>query len=268
MDWLGWKGWQWLFVLEGLPAVVLGVITWLLLTDRPRDAKWLTPAEREHLEGVLAEEARAKESVQKFTVGQALRTRNVWLLALGIFATNTGGYALTFWMPTTVKNISGGSDLTALMYSGVFYLCGLAGVLYSGFAADRTGNRKWTCIAGQWATGTFLAMSAHPRSIVSYDYDVADPDRSDSALLAAAILGLADAHADACGRGREHRIHQHLREPRRLFRQPPHRVDQGPRRKRQHVSFLPGRLVSIGWGDYQPRSNQAARRTSIPSRRQ
>ncbi len=80
-------------MLEGLPAVVLGVITWVLLTDRPRDAKWLTPAERDHLEGVLAEEARAKESVRKFTVVQALRTRNVWLLALGIFATNTGGYA-------------------------------------------------------------------------------------------------------------------------------------------------------------------------------
>ena len=111
---------------------------------------------------MLAEEARAKESVHKFTVGQALRTRNVWLLALGIFATNMGGYALTFWMPTTVKSISGGSDLAALLYSGLFYLCGLAGVLYSGFAADRTGNRKWTCIAGQWATGTFLAMSAIP----------------------------------------------------------------------------------------------------------
>src|SRR5688572_25443807 len=52
VDWLGWRGWQWLFVLEGLPAVVLGVITWLLLTDRPRDAKWLTPDERDHLEGV------------------------------------------------------------------------------------------------------------------------------------------------------------------------------------------------------------------------
>ena len=149
-------------MLEGLPAIVLGIITWHVLTDRPRDAKWLTSDERDHLERLLAEEARAKDSVQKFTVGQALRTRNVWLLALGIFATNTGGYALSFWMPTTVKNISGGSDRSALMYSGVFYLCGLVGVLYSGFAADRTGNRKWTCIAGQWATGTFLAMSAIP----------------------------------------------------------------------------------------------------------
>ena len=162
VDWLGWRGWQWLFVLEGLPAVVLGILTYLLLTDRPRDAKWLTPAERDHLEGVLAEEARAKESIHKFTVGQALRSGNVWLLAFGIFATNMGGYALTFWMPTTVKNISGGSDLASLLYSGLFYLCGLVGVLYSGFAADRSGNRKLTCIVGQLATGTFLAMAAIP----------------------------------------------------------------------------------------------------------
>ena len=162
VNWLGWKGWQWLFIVEGLPAVVLGFVTWMLMTDRPRDATWLSPTERDYLEGVLAEEARAKEAVHKFTISQALRTRNVWLLALGIFATNTGGYALSFWMPTTVKNLSGGSDTSALLYSGLFYFCGLFGVLYSGFAADRTGNRKWTCIAGQWTTGIFLAMSAIP----------------------------------------------------------------------------------------------------------
>ncbi len=162
VDWLGWKGWQWLFVLEGLPAVILGIITYLLLTDRPRDAKWLTPAERDYLEEVLTEEARAKESIRKLTVGQALRTRNVWLLALGIFATNMGGYALSFWMPTTVKNLSRGSDVSALLYSGLVYACGLVGVLYAGFLSDRTRNPKWTCIAGQCATGTFLALAAIP----------------------------------------------------------------------------------------------------------
>ena len=162
VNWLGWKGWQWLFVVEGLPAVGLGIITLLFLTDRPRDAKWLTAAERDYLEGVLAEESRTRDLARKYTIGQALRTRTVWLLALGIFATNMGGYALTFWMPTTVKNLSGGSDSSALLYSGLFYACGLVGVLYAGFAADRTGNRKWTCIAGQCATGVFLAMSAIP----------------------------------------------------------------------------------------------------------
>ncbi|MEO8659532.1 MAG: MFS transporter [Bryobacteraceae bacterium] len=162
VHWLGWRGWQWLFVLEGLPAVILGVVALLLLTDRPRDAKWLTAEERDYLENELAAEAREKDKRRKFTVGEALRTRNVWLLSIGIFATNTGGYALGFWMPTTVKNISGGSDTSALLYSGLFYACGLVGVIYSGFLADRTGNRKWTCIAGQWTTGFFLAMSAIP----------------------------------------------------------------------------------------------------------
>ena len=109
MNWLGLSGWKWLFILEGLPAVVLGIVAFLFLTDRPRDAKWLTPAERAHLEGLLAAEARAKEAAGATTAWQALRMPNVWLLALGIFATNTGGYALAFWMPTTVKHLSHGS---------------------------------------------------------------------------------------------------------------------------------------------------------------
>jgi ACS family tartrate transporter-like MFS transporter len=162
VGWLGWHGWQWLFVIEGLPAVLLGIVTLFALTDRPRDAAWLSPAEREYLESRLTQESRAKESARRFSIGEALRTRNVRLLALGIFATNTGGYALSFWMPTTVKSLSGGSDESALLYSGLYYACGLVGVIYAGFLADRTGNRKWTCVAGQCLTGMFLAMSAIP----------------------------------------------------------------------------------------------------------
>jgi ACS family tartrate transporter-like MFS transporter len=162
VTWFGWQGWQWLFIVEGLPAVVLGFVTLKLMTDRPRDAAWLSVDQRDYLEGVLAEEARSKESVEKVTIGQALCTRNVWLLSLGIFATNTGGYALTFWMPTTIKNLSGGSNSSALLFSGLFYLCGLAGVLYSGYWSDRSGDRKWTCVAGQSATALLLTASAIP----------------------------------------------------------------------------------------------------------
>lgn len=158
VNWLGLAGWQWLFIVEGLPAVVLGVVTLFALTDRPRDAKWLTEEERATLERDLASEP--KET--KGTLSDALRSPNVWLLALGIFATNTGGYALTFWLPTTVKSLSGGSDRTALLYSGLFYLCGLVGVLYAGRAADRRGEGKWPCVAGQCATGILLIASTIP----------------------------------------------------------------------------------------------------------
>jgi len=162
VDWFGMRGWQWLFLLEGMPAVVFGFLTLKFMTDRPRDAHWLSKEEREYLEGTLASEAHATEAHHPFTVAQALRTRNVCLLALGIFAANTGGYALTFWLPTTIKNLSGGSDTSTLLYSGLYYTCGFAGVLYSGFLADRTGNRKWTCAAGMWAAGAMLGASAVP----------------------------------------------------------------------------------------------------------
>ena len=160
VNWLGLHGWQWMFILEGVPGVILGFVTLWFMTDRPRHAKWLTEAERDYLEAALAAEALAKEGVNKISVWQALRLRNVWLLALGIFATNTGGYALAFWVPSMVKNLSGGTDLSTLLYSGLFYACGIVGVYISGQSADRTGDRKWHCVAGQAATALFLAGSA------------------------------------------------------------------------------------------------------------
>lgn len=163
VNWFGLVGWKWMFLIEGVPAVVLGFVTLAYMTDRPRHAPWLTAAERDALEEVLAAEARAKEAATgRVSIGQALSMPNVWWLALGIFATNTGGYALAFWLPTMVKNLSGGSDRAALLYSGLFYLCGLISVLAAGQSSDRTGDRKWHCVGGQIATALFLAGSAIP----------------------------------------------------------------------------------------------------------
>ena len=162
LNWLGLVGWQWLFVIEGLPAIVLGIVTLVCMTDRPRHAKWLTAAERDYLEGVLAAESHAKDALGKVTIWQALRERNVWLLAFGIFVANTGGYALTFWLPTTVKSISGSTVQATLYYSGLFYTCGIVSVLVSGQSSDRSGDRKWHCVAGLTATAVFLIGSTIP----------------------------------------------------------------------------------------------------------
>ena len=162
VHWFGLAGWKWLFIMEGLPAVILGVATLFLLTDRPRDARWLTAAERKYLEDALVAEERANNAGAGGRVWDALRLSNVWLLALGILATNTGGYAITFWLPTTLKNLSGGSDQSALFYSCLFYLCGLVSVIWSGQSSDRSGDRKWHCVAGQAATALFLCASTIP----------------------------------------------------------------------------------------------------------
>ena len=160
VTWWEFAGWQWLFILEGVPAVILGFVTLRYMTDRPHQAKWLSQAERNYLEGALEAEARTKEGVNKIRVWQALRLRNVWLLSLSIFAANNGGYALAFWVPSMVKSLSGGTDRATLLYSGLFYACGLLGVFISGQSADRTGDRKWHCAGGMAATAVLLAGSA------------------------------------------------------------------------------------------------------------
>ena len=75
-------------------------------------------------------------------------------LVVGVLVGNSGGYALSFWLPTTVKNLSGGSDQMTLLYSGIYYSCGILSVLISGQTADRTGDRKWHAAGGMIEVGS------------------------------------------------------------------------------------------------------------------
>lgn len=183
-DWLGLDGWQWVFVMEGAPAVLLGVLVPFVLPDRPRHARWLTPAERDWLENTLDAERLEIAREGATTLRQALRQPAVWLLALGILATNTGGYALVFWLPTAVKGLladagraAGSGDV--LRWVGAVYVFGVLGIYAAGQSSDRTGERKWHCVAGLALAGTFLALSTLP--------DV--PWRATFALLCVAGFG-------------------------------------------------------------------------------
>jgi ACS family tartrate transporter-like MFS transporter len=164
--WLGLEGWQWVFLGEGLPAVLLGLALPWLLTDRPRQARWLRLEEREWLERTLEAERR---EVQGHGIGllRAMRSPAVWVLAMAIFATNIGGYAVSFWLPSAVDELLGGSiqpegSTNSLSWLGIAYLFGLAGVWVSGRSSDWFGDRKWHCIIGQVLAGVFLAASLAP----------------------------------------------------------------------------------------------------------
>jgi len=169
-NWLGVSGWQWVFLIEGAPAVLFGILVPFIMTDRPGDATWLTDAEREWLERTLQAERDEATKSGSATLGQALLQPSVWILSLGILATNTGGYAMGFWLPTFIDNMlkpaiaEAGDNLSkptdALFYLGLFYFSGIVGVFVSGQSSDRTGERKWHCIAGQVGTGVFLALAS------------------------------------------------------------------------------------------------------------
>jgi ACS family tartrate transporter-like MFS transporter len=142
INWLGLPGWRWVFILEGIPAVVLGVVTIFYLPDWPRHARWLPADERDWITNELEREKREKESRRTFTVWQALRHREVILVALVYFLGVTGGYGVGFWLPTILKQLSGLSNLAVSFIAAVPYVLLLAMVLV-GWSSDRRRERRW-----------------------------------------------------------------------------------------------------------------------------
>jgi ACS family tartrate transporter-like MFS transporter len=110
VHWKGLHGWQWLFILEGIPALFLGVMSWFYLTDWPHQAKWLPAQERDWIVHKLESEKRVKESVRRYTIWQALRNRDVLILTTLHFVQNGSAHALALWLPTVIKHLSGLSN--------------------------------------------------------------------------------------------------------------------------------------------------------------
>jgi sugar phosphate permease len=143
VHWLGVTGWRWLFLLEGVPAVVLGIATAFLLPDRPSDVAWLTADERNWLSERLAAERRARANVEHMTVRQALHHGPVVLLMLGLFFIYTSGYAVYSWTPTVLQRFTGWSTERVGWIVALPFAAGLIGMLFIGWNSDRTCERRW-----------------------------------------------------------------------------------------------------------------------------
>lgn len=144
IHWLGLPGWRWLFLLEGLPAIVLGIATIFLLPDRPAEARWLTGDERNWLARQFAAERQAKAHDERVTIWQTLRDRRVVLLTVALFFTYSGGYAFWFWMPTMLQRLTGWTDMHRIGWVGAIpFVGGLIGMLLLGWNSDRTRERRW-----------------------------------------------------------------------------------------------------------------------------
>ncbi len=143
VDWFGLEGWRWVFIIEGIPAVILGIVTIFYLTDRPKDANWLEEGERKWIESELNQEKRARKAQGEIGILAALRHRNVIILTLAYFCAVTAVYGFNFWLPTILKGLSGLSNLQVTLIAAIPYAAGLVAMLAVGWSSDRTKERRW-----------------------------------------------------------------------------------------------------------------------------
>jgi MFS family permease len=147
----GWRGWQWLFLLEGIPSVVVGVLVFVLLPNGPKSARWLTTQEQDFIvQSVQADEAGKKELGQRHNFMDAFRDGRVWALAVVYFCGVVCFYAVNFWMPTIIQEL--GIAKTDFLKVGLLSmipwgLAAIAMVLWGGHS-DRTGERRWHSAGG------------------------------------------------------------------------------------------------------------------------
>jgi ACS family tartrate transporter-like MFS transporter len=171
----GLHGWQWLFLAEGLPSVVLGLVTLLYLTDRPGQATWLLPAEREWLTERLQREQAHRDKHFHFTLWQAFAQPRILLLCAIYFTITFCGYGLNFWIPLILKSRSGWSDMMISTVGMTPSLVGAIGMLIAGAHSDRTGERRChlACAAGVAALGFVLSGWAHSPGLTLVAFSLA-----------------------------------------------------------------------------------------------
>jgi ACS family tartrate transporter-like MFS transporter len=139
---LGLAGWQWLFIIEALPSIILSVVVFFYLTDRPADADWLAPDERSWLDQRLQLEQRQREAVRDYSVMEALLNPRVLGLSLVYFGAVATNYGLSFFLPQIVKAFGLNTFLTTIV-SATPYVVGLIGMVWWGRSSDSKQERRF-----------------------------------------------------------------------------------------------------------------------------
>jgi len=178
----GIAGWQWMFLLEGIPAILLGLVAGKYLVDRPEEAAWLGAEEKAWLLGTLARErtemeAARGDSIAGAVVAQANRGRfrsetfaafrsgQVWMLVMVYFGLTTVAYGMSMWLPTLIKSLSGVSNFTIGVLSSIPYIAAAIAMVRVGLHSDRTGERRWHTALPAFAGALALVVAAYMHSV-------------------------------------------------------------------------------------------------------
>jgi MFS transporter, ACS family, tartrate transporter len=158
VHWQSLAGWRWLFILEGIPAVAVGIITYFYMTDRPAQASWLPPDERAWLVAKLQAELQAKKKLRNYTIMEAFSDLRILRLIFAYFLALTGFLGTIYWIPTFVKRLSGFPNRTVTSLLLIPALMGIAGMLINGWHSDRTAERHWHSAIPLVAAGLMFGL--------------------------------------------------------------------------------------------------------------
>ena len=156
---LGIKGWQWIFIIEALPAILLGLVILRIMTDRPAHASWLADDERDWLQARIDNESREVQKAGHTTWVKALADPRVVALSLIYLMSVTANYGIVFFMPQIIKGIGLSNMMTGLV-SSVPYIVGTVGLIAWGWSSDRNKERRWHLIVASTLGALGLAFAA------------------------------------------------------------------------------------------------------------
>src|SRR3984893_9066177 len=166
VHWLSLASWRWLLILEGIPAVVSGVLTYFLLPNRPAEAKFLNQEEKDWISAELAREEREKLASHGISAGQALLNRRVWHLGLIGFTLNFGMYGMNFWMPQLVKSLSSGTSNSLIgLLLMIPHLVGLPVMVMVSRSSDHKQERRYHAAIPAVTAGIALVSLGATHSI-------------------------------------------------------------------------------------------------------
>jgi MFS family permease len=154
----GWTGWQWMFLIEAVPAVLMGIAVLLYLDNGIRHAKWLNEDEKRVLEQRIAEDG--KDKVEHASMGAIFADRRLWVMALIYFCCVMGQYGLTFWMPTLVKSAGVTGVFNIGMFTAIPYSVAVVAMLFFGRRADKHRERRWHLVVPMLLGAVGLVGSA------------------------------------------------------------------------------------------------------------
>ncbi len=139
----GLSGWRWMMIIEGAPAVVLGVVAFFYIVDTPAKAKWLSGPERDWLVQALAAEHKAAEKVGTSSFKKALLTPLVWMLGITYFCMGVGFFGVSTWLPQVLKQMTHMSIIEIGLTGAIPFLLGAIAMILNGKHSDQTGERRW-----------------------------------------------------------------------------------------------------------------------------